>query len=376
MSKLSSTGRARARGWLRRLMAGGVAAALLLTVWAPGAMAAPRPLTVDVLLGDSCVSGEARKNAFVKVVVRDPAGNMKMREAVDTGPYGEWGVCGYSGTITAGDKINVLVVETGQTRKLTVPKMTIDANRVSEVVSGKAPAGSMITIAVSSAGASTVGLPEYDVTQSVVTSAGGAYSFDFTTDGIDLIGGATAEATWRSAGGAVQVHRRTFVPGLIVAIGEAQFAGTFKPNAHLGIIVTQGSTQVATGDAVADPFYGGQVFGQFVDADAEPYAIAAGDWINAPGLGSDGTFQVPLINGTANLSSERVTGTCFANGLYVVAVLGPDYLDYGFTFGTAAANGKFTADLSDQLNIRKNFEVQIGCYTANADLVVGTFITH
>ncbi len=374
MSKPSSTGGVRAQSWVRRLTVGAVAIGLLLTVWAPGALAAPRPLSVNVIMGDSCVSGEARKNAFVKVVVRDPAGSIKLRQAVDTGPSGEWSACGYSDTIRAGDKINVLVFETGQSRKFTVPKLTIDANRVSEVVSGKAPAGSVISIAVSTAGASSVGLPEYDITESVVAGAGGTYSFDFSTDGIDLIGGAMAQATWKSAGGAIQVHRQTSVPGLMVSIGDAQFSGSFKPNAHLGITVTHGSTQMATGDAIGD--YSGQVSGQFVDSDAEPYAIAPGDWIKAPALGSDGTFKVPAINGSANLSNERVSGTCFANGLYVVAVLGPDYYDFGLTFGTAAANGKFTADLADQLNIRKNFTVQIGCYTANADLVLETFVTH
>ena len=376
MSKPSSMGRARARNWVRRLTAGAVASGLLLTVWAPGAAAAPRPLSVDVNIGDSCVSGEAKKNAFVKVVVRDAAGNIKLREVADTGPYGEWGVCGYADTIRTGDKVKVVVFETGQSRKFTVPQLTIDANRVSEIVSGKAPAGSVIMVAVSSVGASYVGLPEYDVTESVVAGAGGTYSYDFSADGIDLIGGATAAATWKSAGGAVQVHRLTSVPGLMVTIGQAQFSGSFKPNAHLGITVTHGASQVATGDAIGDSYYGGQVYGQFVDADAEPYAIATGDWINAPALGSDGTFQVPQIDGSANLSTERVSGTCFASGLYVVAVAGPDYYEFGLTFGTAAANGTFTADLSDQLNIRKNFTVQIGCYTANADLVLESFVTH
>ncbi len=376
MSKPSPFGRPRAARWLRVLAAVAATSGMLLTVGAPSVLAAPRPLTISLTLGDSCVTGEARKNSFVKVVVRDPSGNLKLRDVSDTGAYGEWQVCGYSSAISSGDRVKATVFETGQMRQFTVPKLTVDSDRVSETVSGKAPAGSSITIELSSYGAGSVGLPEYEVSQSVVAAGNGTYSHDFSTDGIDLFAGVTTNVSWHSAGGAVQVNRAATVAGLQVGIGQAQFLGYFKPNAHLGIVVRHNGSKVATGDAIADPFYGGQISGQFVDADAEPYAIRPGDVIKAPGLGADGTFTVPAINGAANLSTEQVSGTCFANGIYAVVVVGPDYYDFGFAFGTAAANGKFTADLGDQLNIRKNFTVEIGCYTANADLVLETFVTH
>ncbi|MEP7379064.1 MAG: hypothetical protein ABI725_09145 [Chloroflexota bacterium] len=360
---------------LRQLAVGALASTLVLAMWAPGVMAAPRPLTVSVLIGDTCVTGTARKNSFVKVVVRDPAGHVILREAGDTGTYGEWQVCGYGYPILAGAKVRATVFETGQSRHFTVPKLTIDTDRVSEVVSGKAPAGSKVTLEVSTSGASVVGLPEYDFFQHVVTAGNGTYSHDFSSDGIDLIGGTAAIATWQSGSGAVKVWRQTYVPGLAVAIGESRFSGVFKPNAHLGMVVSHNSNQVATGDAVADPFYGGQIAGEFVDADTEPYAIQPGDLIEAPGLGSDGTFTVPKVAGTVNLATDRVSGTCFANGMYLVYVVGPQY-EVGFDFGVAAPNGSFTADLSYQLNIKKGFSVEIGCYTSNADLVAQIFTAH
>jgi hypothetical protein len=361
---------------VRNLTVGGIAAALLLTAWAPGALAAPRPLSVNLSIGDSCVTGLARKNSFVKVVVRDPSGFVKLRQAADTGSYGEWQACGFSYPIVTGDTIKATVFETGQSRSFVVPKLTIDTDRVSEVVSGKAPAGSHLTLEVSTSGASVVGLPDYDETRSLVGAGNGTYSYDFSTDYIDLIGGALATVTWQSAGGNVQVQRQTYVAGLSVTLGEAQFSGAFKPNAHLGIVVKHNGTQVATGDAVADPFYGGEISGHFVDSDTEPYAIQAGDRINAPGLGADGTFIVPDINGQANLATDHVSGTCFANGRWVVVVTDPDLFQFGFDFGTAGANGKFNSDLSGQLNIKKGFTVQIGCYTANVDSVVESFVTH
>jgi hypothetical protein len=165
------------------------------------------------------------------------------------------------------------------------------------------------------------------------------------------------------------------VAGLVVNIGQAQFSGSFKANAHLGMTVSHNGSQVATGDAIADAFYGGTISGQFVDADTEPYAIQPGDVISAPGLGSDGTFTVPAIGGSANLSTDRVSGTCFANGIYIVLATGPTY-EFGYAIGFASASGKFTADLADQVNLRKGFTVQIGCYTANADVVVDGFVTH
>lgn len=360
---------------VRNLAIGSIAAAMLLTAWAPGVLAAPRPLSINLLIGDSCVSGLARKNSFVKVVVKDPTGLVKLRYAADTGSYGDWQACSYGYEIVPGDSVRATVFETGQTRHFTVPKLTIDTDRVAEVVSGKAPAGSHVTIEVSTAGASVVGLPDYDETRDVVAAGNGTYAYDFSTDSIDLIGGAFATATWQTGGGNVHVVRQTYVAALGVSLGDSHFSGYFKPNAHLGITVSHGGPTVATGDAVADPFYGGQISGQFVDSDTEPYAIQAGDVVNAPGLGSDGTFTVPNINGQANLATDHVTGRCFDNGIYVVLVTGPNF-EFGFAAGVAASDGKFNEDLSYQLNIKKNFTVEIGCYTANADAVLQTFTTH
>src|SRR5690242_13506415 len=119
---------------VRNLTVGGIAAALVLPAWAPGALAAPRPLSGNLSIGDWCVTGMARKTWVGKVVVRDRSGFVMLRQAADAGSDGEWQACGFSYPIVTGDTIKASVFETGQSRSFVVPKLTIDADRVSEVV--------------------------------------------------------------------------------------------------------------------------------------------------------------------------------------------------------------------------------------------------
>ena len=120
-------------------------AALFMSVVVSGASAAPRPLTFYLLVGDSCVQGEAKSNAFLKVIVHDPAGHVALREATTADSTGQWFACMYPGVISPGYTIDAKVFSTGQTRHFVVPELTLNVNRGTDVVSrqghGRQPSG-------------------------------------------------------------------------------------------------------------------------------------------------------------------------------------------------------------------------------------------
>jgi hypothetical protein len=382
LPSLRLSGAARRGARRQRLAVAMVAGGLLAGTLATGVSAAPRPLTMQVVIGDYCVYGGAKPNTTVKVVIRDSSGDVKGRQVVIVDPYGGWyGCTDYGDVITGGDRIKVADFETGQTRKFTVPRITIDANRVTDVVSGKAPAGSQLMLEVADYDWSYFGLDDYDDVAYVTASGAGAYSFDFSTDGIDLGGGAMVMVTWSNASGTVQVLRAMTVPYIAFRLGHAQFMGSARPSKHVAVSLTIGPTEVATGDAEAaygpgDSFYYSTDYsGRFVDADGEPYQVQGGEHLSAPALGSDADWDVPAIAGSVDVATDKVSGTCFPNQLYIVFVSGQQ--SYGYDYGTAAANGAFTIDMTYSAgNVRRGDTIEIVCVDSSLDWVEQDFIAH
>ena len=110
--------------------------------------AAPRPITFELFIGDSCVYGHARSNSFLKVIITDKSGIQKGRGAVETDPEGYWSACMQQGVrpLAPGDSIKVTDFESGQKRSFKVPTLTAKVDRGANVVSGKAPTGSNVEI--------------------------------------------------------------------------------------------------------------------------------------------------------------------------------------------------------------------------------------
>ncbi len=347
-------------------------AATLVALTSVGALAAPvsaaRPVSLNVTVGDYCFDGYARKDSFLKIVVRDSLNRLKGRSAVIADSVGGWYGCTDFGVIETGDKIRVTVFETGQRLLFTVPKLTVDANRSTDVVSGRGPAGKKVTVEVSDYSNSIFGGYPYDETRKLNVSGGGSYSHDFSTDGIDLLGGAEVLVDYSAQAGLVHVVRRMTVPYLYVQIGDSHFGGAARPNKHVGLTLTLGGGEVATGDAVAD-FVSSGFDGLFVDADGDTYKIVGGEHIASTGIAGDASFTIPAINAQVALASDKISGTCFANELVGVAVIGPGYFAYGVKYKTAAADGSFSIDMTNMVNVKRGASVYVACFRPGGDIV-------
>ena len=186
------------------------------------------------------------------------------------------------------------------------------ARQTSSPASG--PAGKKVTVEVSDYGNSLFGGDPYDETRKLNVSGGGSYSHDFSTDGIDLLGGAEVMVDYSAQGGLVHVIRRMTVPYLYIQIGDSHFGGAARPNKHVGLTLTLGGNEVATGDAVAD-FVSSGFDGLFVDADGDTYKIVGGEHVASTGIAGDASFTIPAINAQVALASDKISGTCFANQL-------------------------------------------------------------
>jgi hypothetical protein len=374
---LSLPGRAARLG--RRAAIGGVLASMLTAVAASTVSAAPPPLTIQVLVGDFCVQGTARPNATIKVVIRDADGSVKGRDASLVDEDGRWSACAdfFADILQPGDSIKAKVFETGQARTFKIPRFTIDVNRVTDVVSGRAPANSKLMLYAIDQSFAFFGMESYSVTQPVTANDSGNYSYDFGNQDVDLLGGAQVAAIWMAQGGNVEVARFMSVPYVLLQLNKSPFSGAAKPAAHVAITLTNGPDTVAEGHAVAE--YGADFglpsgfSGRFFDSDGEPYRVMGGEHLSAPALGSDASWTVPAINGSVELSSDRVSGHCIPNELFIVIVQGDEA--FGADFGTTAGDGHFSVDMTGSAgNIRSGDQVEIVCLSSGRDQVIQDFV--
>jgi hypothetical protein len=353
----------------RRIVAA-TATGLLLALFASSAVsAAPRPITFDVFIGDYCVSGRAPNNSFLKLVIRDKQGNLKGRGSVDADPQGYWQAClgPENGGILPGDSINARVFDSSNSRTFTVPLLTGKIDRGTNVVSGRAPAGSRVQIEAYDFRWDLWG-ESYDLVRDV-TAAGGTYAHDFDTDGIDVRGGASVAIRWSNAGDTVHVGRFQIAPYISLQIGRHDMYGASTANGLVRVTLKSGSTKVATASGVGS--YGDTSFiADWADADGEPYTLRGGEILSAPALGGHTSWRVPQINPVANLAADTVSGTCFPNGRVMALAQDPSGFGYGLDKGEAGANGKFTINLAAQVNIRKGFRLAVLCYAPDGDEVV------
>ncbi len=352
----------RVTGRAGRVLCAAVGAGVLIGVLATPAFGANRPLSLSILLGDSCVDGLAKPNTVIKFTIEDASGSLKGRDALMTQGDGSWYGCVdfFSDGLTTGDHIKVVDYDTHQQLSYTIPRITLAVDRVSNVVSGKAPAGMRLALEAADFNTPLFGKDPYDIVKHVTANGGGTYSHDFDTDGIDLMAAAQLELRASAQGGAISLRRDLTVPGLFVVINQAEFGGYLRPYFPIGITLKVGGSKVATGNAVGDS--SGQFDGRVIDADGELYRVVGGEWLKAPALGI--AWTVPNINGAASRHTNVLTGTCFAHEPWVVIA---GY--FGYANGMTNGSGAFSVDLSDQGGIAKGDQVVIGCFTKAGDVV-------
>ena len=348
-------------GWKGRVVAAATVALLLVGTLASGASAAPRPIELDLFLGSDCVFGSAKPDSVVKVVIRDSDGVQRAKRATVSDDGGFWAACG-TNLVTPGDEIKVAVFETGQTKIVTVPLLTVNANRGTNVVSGKAPSTGSLTL--NAFEGRFDGGDNFDISQNLAVSAG-SYSLDFDNLGINLRGGAFYELQWTSADGLVRATRRGNVPFVQLSLGDLTFRGSTTPNGFLKLTLTN-PAKVAVGKGIGD-MQDGFVDGRFTDTNGSMYRLKGGEHLSAPALLAQSSYDIPAINGTVNLSSDVISGKCFPNGMFLVFAFSLTVDQAGGAFGSAASNGSVSVDFSPFFDVKRGDQVQIICYSPGGD---------
>jgi hypothetical protein len=354
----------------------GVLAALVLAALLPAtAAAATRPITFELNLGGSCISGRVSDRATLKVIWRSSAGVVKVKETIRAGSMGYWEACSSpSRLLKSGDQIKVTVGTT--VRKFVVPKLSLNLDRVNDVFNGKAPAGTKVHLTY------PAGLfADYVLSKTVTARADGTWRYK--PSGFDIMGGLYASIGWTSAK-KDSIAVDGVAPSLTATLGSSVVTGVSKPKATVKATLFNATTMAvrATAKGVANRSGGFSV--RFLDSAGDKVAVKAGNRLRATSVAADADWIVPGAQVAADVAGDIVTGRCRDAGTsarsYWVRVSAPGDSWRGEAIGSVDAKGYFEIDFADPTmseggifyepaDIRSGDTIELRCLQATGDWV-------
>ena len=224
---------------------------VLTMLGAPSAVnAATPPITFNMDMFGSCVSGSAADGATVNVVWRNSDSELKLQGVADH-PYSNdfWQLCATdsSTAVMPGDKIKVS--DGSFTRNYVVPNLTLHIDRVNDLFTGTGPIGRTIRLCIQTG--------DFGRCHAVRVGQDGTWSYADSHD--DLIHyriGFSASIDWTSPNDDTLNLFDVNAPFVAVTLGKAKVSGETDPRADVKISLTttrrrpQPATRRATSTAL------------------------------------------------------------------------------------------------------------------------------
>ena len=324
--------------WKGRPAFAAVTATLLLGLLGPAAAIAGAPITFEVRLLGYCVFGNGPASTSITVSLRSKDDDLKGRRTVEVNSSGRWNTCFWQSVFPT----DRLIGNDGvTTRTFIVPNVTMTINRVSDVVSGKAPANSQVLLTTWDCQTYAGCASPLDVNKS--TSSTGAFAHDFTA-ARNIRGYDDVQATWTSPADDL-VTRTQRAPYFGVGFRNYWFWGNGQPHALATLTLRNSAgTILSTGRDYVDR--SGYFSGSFADSAGDPVLPSAGNRV-AASIASDASMTIKNMMVTANAGTDTISAVCFPNRpFYVEAQETSSPYARSTVYGTANSSGIVNADMA------------------------------
>lgn len=354
-----------------RVMLSAFAVCVIAIGFLPGhAAAANLPITFEFTLRSpgECIYVPTAANTPTNVTLRSAAGQIK---AQGTLAAEDAFFCLDSSTwVDSGDTLRAS--DGSYTRRLVVPKLSIEVDRVNDTYLGTGPAGRTLLIEYPGTLFGDVGL-----SSGVRVGQDGNWSFD---PHHDLIWSMDGSISWESPKGD-RLHAYGSAPFITLTIGKSGFSGWTTALGTVEASLQDG--QMGSASTVAD--LRGEFSGQFRDTQGHRVKVSSGDRLTAPGLAADADWIVPSIEAAANAVTDVVTGVCEQTGslsdLGNVQVVRTGHVR-GRAYVALDENGQFSIDFGGNahpgftpVNIKSGDKIVVGCMIATGDWAQRVFRT-
>ena len=340
----------------------------------PGtALAATQPIRLTLFVGSECFYGWATDGSTVAYKWKDAAGNLKEQAEVQA-EGGLWhSDCEeFTGPrIEPGDRF--VVSDGHSTRRFTIPDLTIQLNRVSDVIKGNAPAGTGVRLDYL--------FPAYPGWEIVTdrkklnVHANGQWSFDITRYH-NISGGDSAGMIWKSEFGD-RVFMFADAPYVVVTIGESDIEGVANHYATAQFQLKDGTTSEEKGSATVSLGLDQAIDGTFRDGSGDPVAVSPGDEV-VSNVAADASFIVPDIQVTTDAATDIVSGRCSDAGRFTQSVHISVYrqgIRRGLSYTGTNPDGTFEDHVANSHTwpnpavLKSGDRVLVQCLLLNGDIV-------
>jgi hypothetical protein len=314
----------------------------------PGSAGAAPGLTFDLELGGPCFRGVAPAGRSVELVLKAPDGATRAFTHAHAGGLGKYTTC-FDVDIHGGD---ILVAHAGDlSRRWVVPRSTVRVDRVTDVVSGDAPAGSSVHVTVRQ-GPNFFGSPghaEADVT----AGPHGRYAIDFSSQ-LDIGAGMAGVITIQAAGDTLRLVGYSL--WVVTERGANTIYGIASGPVDLELRAADGHLRA---EARATDRYG-QFLIYLVDAHGSPTYPRAGDTI-VVAQDADAHLLIPAGRLNGDPDANVLFGRCMPNAPFDLGVSHDDS-------GTADETGHFRKDQSEHRSVKTGQFIEVYCHYPTGDI--------
>jgi len=340
----------------RALLCVGLAAALLV----PGTAQASTPINVQVLVGDSCVSGTGPANAHVSAVLRTPDGRVRDNFTTMSDDTGAWGSCfslALPSTFINGNDILKIVVG-NKSRTMVVPNVVPAIDRVADTITGTVGANSLVDVEVAHH-RDLKHTRQFSFT--AVADSQGAWSVD-TTGTVNLLGADQVIAITAVGndlfGGLVQV------PFVQLTNVDNILDGAANTGANLSFDLFDGHGHIKASTTTSALAFG-QYEVSLYDGNGNAAYPVGGDQL-VSNFATDATLTLPVSELRGSASSDTISGRCMANAHYAVLTYNNTY------FGRTDSTGRLSLSVGNKENLHRADPLRLVCQYPTGDLWIRT----
>jgi hypothetical protein len=328
-----------------------------VAIAAPVFVAAKRSqISVEVTVGFSCVTGAGPRRSEVIVTLKSGEGAMRDRVVTRTDRFGFWGACfrlfSPSTYVNGGDQLKVKIGD--DVRRIDVPRLQPQIDRVRDVIEGWSTPHSHVDIAVTH---HRDFRHARDFFFSATADARGHFKID-TTGTVDLLGWDSVEV-FVSRGsdlfGALAV-----VPGMQVAVVSNNVLGYVNDGTRLRIAIRDPDGRLR-GSVTAGPFLFGGFEVVMFKKNGEALYPRANDTLRAT-FATDAVMKIPASRLRGSAETDTVRGRCIPNEPYQLIVRGRVF------YGTADAQGNLIRNVGNKINLRRGDDLTLYCQFPSGDV--------
>lgn len=305
-----------------------------------------------VALGDNWISGTVSPSTLVRVTLKDASGNIVATARTVSDSDGDWETS-FRNRQRIWPGYTVIVKAGGMTKSIKVPRMTIFANRDTDVSSGKAVADKTVYVDLGHYYPTASGWKSSWYGHNVGTDGGGNYSTDFTGD-VNMYGDDWTSVIYCPNDNWC-LQRGVSVPCVGVRLGHNEAWGRFDPITQVTVIL-KNSAGVEKARTVYLTDWWGYFWVEFYDGSGNPVMVRPGDMITVSGSGSI-TGKPINLTAQADAGEDTVSGKAKPNR-YVTAGVRHYTSEWDYTYywlyPKANSLGNYLADFTAQVNMVVN----------------------